>query len=999
MKNSLFLPLLFVFLCSEIGLLSQRYSFRGYGVEQGLPQSEVFCITDDHLGYLWVGTNGGGLCRFDGRSFKVLNKKDGLPDNVVFSLCQDSHKNMWAATPKGIVRYDGRDITVVLNSDTTIFTSASKLIETGDGKMWFSARMIDGRNELFRIDNDSLINARQIYPDLLDKCTIYYAGRWPKKQIAVAGSHGMIVIGANGIAPLDIDSALMARHKNVVLPLWTDRQKQTWLLIPRRTDGSCIVALQDDGTIRDVELPNDFPPSSLSEVYEDRDGVVWIGSIGKGLVSVNDGKSTFYQVANGLLSNFILSIFQDREGNMWFGTSGEGLIRYSGGFMTALSDAHGLIDNMIISIHETPQGVKYISDGSGGINILDDGRLSAFMPRDGVEPGIVHAFSGLPSGETLVGSEKGLWSFDGKQLTYVGKRYGMKYPAPVSSIVVDGDTTYIGSFFYGLFKSAGGRLVEHYTVENSQLISNRIISLFQDGDGRLWIGTEKGLSVLSGGQFINYNEQNGLPSSMVFQFARDKTGNIWMANFTGGLVRFDGEEFFSYNSLNGLKSDIVYSVVSDKQGNIWAGGQIGVDQVVIDRDGGVVQINHYDKYDGFLGRENNKGAALCDRNGVLWFGTIKGVMMCDINQLKTNYLPPSVFVSSVSVNSSRTNWREKPYAEFYDSLQSWNPIPMGLNLPAKFSHVNFSFDALCQSIPEKVLYRWKLEPADADFCEPTTNNTASYTLLPPGEYTLRVIACNNDGIWNEEGDSFQFKVSAPWWATPLVRVLLWVFAALMAFLVLRTRHRAILRHNRELGDVFNSGRQEVNQFKQKVAQLNGEIQKLVQNQEALHTRLDISEQHLVDLMVFDTLISDKVTVQRLAGFIHSMFESELKPHFFGFALHDPEAHLLVFQYSILNGDVQPLFHYPDNEYGYLSVSCLNSDSCIMSDNWEKEKPDSLADSGFPYPGFRPVSVLAVPFTLRSGVRGVVSFQDERIGLFDGYHLQLVKLIAQFMKYY
>lgn len=977
---------------------AQNYTFRSYSLEQGLPQSEVNAITDDHFGYLWVGTNGGGLCRFDGHSFDVFNKKDGLPDNVVLALYQDSRTALWIATRKGIVRYDGLTMHPVLHSDTSIISGDFKFMETVDGNMWFVTRFLGENWALYRIQGDSIVPGTSIFPDVLNDNSLYYANTWGRKRIILSTQKGLFSIDGEDIQPDALNKRLSSVNQ-IVVPLLEDRMKRIWLFVLDQQHKAKIYTLDTKGDLSSVVLPKDVSAKRLINLFEDRDGGLWTSVMLEGLMYHRGDATTIFNQGNGLPSSIIRHIFQDREGNYWFGSSGEGLIRYSNNFFTSFNETNGLTDNLIMRVFEDSKGVKYFFDGRGGVNIFDGKQLKTFTDRAKPQVGVLRAYCEVAPGRHLMGSESGLWLFDGIHFTNVTERYGLNHGIPVLDLLQNGDTLLIGTAYHGLLKSVRGRIVGKYNTSNSPLLSNQVHHLYLDKRQRLWISTSKGLSLLHHGLMTSYGESNGLKASTVLQTTEDKAGNIWLANFTGGLIRFDGDQFTVYDSENGLKTDVVYSVLTDQSGNVWAGSQLGVEQLIINSLGQVTNIYNFDRYDGFIGIENNSSAALCDSHGILWFGTIKGVIRCIPGERVINQLPPAVFVDEVNLNSNQTNWLNAPYSSFCDSVKPWHKVPVGLRLGSEYNHIAFSFDALCYTQPEKVLYRWKLDPVDADYCPPTTRNSAVYTMLPPGKYSLHVMACNNDGVWNEAGDTFQFEVCADWWKTPWVRFFFWLFLALLALSCIIVRRRLVFKHRQEIDLLVQSKQQEVNKYRTKLTAMVEEIDQHKILEGHLSQRIELSTLHFSMLTQLMQLLHDKMSEARVVSAIQQLMEHVAKPDFFAFACLDPSGESLVFRHAVQRNERLPLFSYPADDLARLPVYCLQRRQPVFIRDWQQEKNQYVSENRIVPGGFNAQSIVIEPFVLANDAPGLLIIQSEQLSAFTAYQQQILKLVAAMMRVY
>lgn len=993
MKYELSYLVKYIFLLSVFFTLAticgnaQFYSFRSFSVEQGLPQSEVNAVIDDHLGYLWVATNGGGLCRFDGRSFDIFNKKDGLPDNVILSVFQDNRTNIWIATNKGLVKYDGKQMVSVIKSDTTVFNSNVSFFQTTNGALWLAGNINLNQRVIYSLQGDSLISGASIFPDVLTDNEIFAVTGWGRKQIMLSTARGLFTIDNSTINAVDIDRKFR-NNRMVIIPLIEDRFKNLWFKVVEPAGSYGLISVDTGGEVTRHELPDGMSVSRILSMYEDRDGGLWISVAFEGLVYKKNGVTTVFNQTNGLPTSLIQNVFQDREGNFWFGSTGEGLIKYSSNFFTSFTELSGLGDDLIIGIAEDSKGNKLFSDSRGGLTYFNGSKLEK-VGGAGRLAGVLRGHVEFEDGRQLMGSARGLWSYKNGKFTEASAQFGLNQNMAIYDILLNGDTLFVATSIHGVIKVVGGKVSQTFNIKNSNLPSNFAKSLFLDSRHRLWIATDKGLAILTDGELFSYGEKEGMPSNNVFQFAEDGTGNIWIANFTGGLVRYDGDGFKVFNSDTGLSSDIIYSVIADKNGDIWAGSQLGVEHLILNQDGKVEKFFWYDKNDGFTGIENNAGSAMCDSDGILWFGTIKGVIRCIPDEKSFNQLPATVFVDKIVINNDITNWASAPFNAYCDSVLSWHQVPAGLKLPSHYNHISFSFDALCYTQPEKVLYRWKLSPIDQDFTPATTNNVASYTMLPPGDYSLQVIACNNDGVWSVDGDTFNFSVKAPWWKTFTPTFLLSLLGIIIAIVVIILRNRMLQRHRMELDHVAGSHVAANERLKTRMSLLQDDVISLKLSVDAMKHNKDVYYNQIAILKELLSSVNDKLSETTVVGFIHRMISQGNSTDFFGYCCYDPVSESAMYKYSVQNGERMSVFSTQLNDVNDLVVIALRDNRGFLYSSADT----NLATHKVAIANFEAQSAVIMPFTLVDGTRGVLVAASENALNYDDIHYSLLEIAA------
>jgi len=284
-------------------------------------------------------------------------------------------------------------------------------------------------------------------------------------------------------------------------------------------------------------------------------------------------------------------------------------------------------------------------------------------------------------------------------------------------------------------------LVKHFTKKNG-FIDSRVSTILQDENGNIWFGTDKGVRMLSAG-LIDQRKDTSLT-------------------------------FLEVDQNDGLSSNKIYLMAIDDQGFLWIGTNKGLDRLDLDHfyKTEKIAIKHYGKKEGFIGLECNANAVMKDNSGKLWFGTVKGVTNYDHASDRLNTTEPFTKINNIRLFFENTNWEM-----FSDSLDFGTKLPLNLSLPYDKNHLTFDFLGVSMTIPSKVKYRFKLEGFDTDWNPVTQKTEATYANIPPGFYTFKVKACNNDGLWNQHSTEFNFTIIQPYWQT-------WWFRALVIMAII-----------------------------------------------------------------------------------------------------------------------------------------------------------------------------------------------------------------------
>ncbi len=990
MKKSLLITMLTVWFGINYSS-AQHYQFKQYSLEDGLPQSEVYAMAEDQFGYLWIGTNGGGLSRFNGKSFEVYTRKEGLLDNIVSGLHHDNHYNLWIGTPKGIQKFDGLEFTSIVESDSTVFADNITFCETNSGDLYCLSRLVTGKQNLYKIENDSLINYTERFEAELGGENMLF-------RIIPDRESGLLISTLNNLFRYQNDELTIVNtdhlgvdKNSVKYPLMVDRSNSMWCMLFGRDGSKQLIVHKPDKKVKKVKVPKEIEGVTIFHGYEDRNGALWFLLENGGILNYSKKGWRIFNKSNGLPIDMVFKILEDAEGNIWIGTMGAGLVRYSGDLFVSLDRSSGLSDDVIRTIYQDSKGRYYFADGDGGFSSLKNGIVTDYKHLNLPEFGAIGGFHELSSGNMLICSRNGLFEFNGKTAKSVNLNFGWKNNIPINNITVSKDTLFFSTFGFGLIKSHKGEAT-FYNTYNSEIIDNTVSHLFLDSQNRIWISSVRGISLYENGKFTSFSEGNTLSSSYVLQAAEDRYGNIWFASFTKGLVRYDNTNWTIFDSSNGLSSDNIYSIIADEKGNIWAGAQNGVDKISFSSTGEVKDVEYFDRHDGFIGIENNSAANLKDNDGNLWFGTIKGVMRYNPSEKRTNYLPPAVYIRNIELSYKKPIWNSEEFVSRYDSIMPWFGIPNQLLLSKSQNNISFEFDALCYSVPEKIEYKWRLEPIEAEWIV-GKNNEVAYPSLPPGDYTFRVTAANNSGIWNDEGAFYQFSIHPAWYQTLAFKVLIFAFIVALVIISILSYNRRLQTLRFEMETLVISKTKEIRQQKKEIEAKNEAL--LKQKEKITHQADSIASSYtdLEKLTEIGKTLTANLSTNKIFELVYNATSAIMDTYLFGFGLFNQDSNSIDFQNINLKGERMPFITFPLDDVERLSVHCLVNDKEIFIGDFDKEYKNYIQEIR-PVPGdINSKSIIYIPIKVSSAPFGVITVQSEDTNAYTAYHLNFMRNIG------
>lgn len=748
MIKKCFFLFFFILLVLPVAQFGHHYHFKTYSLEEGLPHSQVLSILQDRQGYLWCGTYGMGVSRFDGNSFMTLTQKDGLSDNVVYTIHEDRDGNLWFGTNRGVNKYDKRNFKVYTTKDGLAHNVVRAICEEDEGHFWFATEgggisHFDGQTFTNYTEREGLA-----YNVVRSMCWTRNGDLW------LGTLRGASRFDGNKFTNYSVSDGLI---DNRIYSITQDLNGRLWLGTSKG------VSRFKSKTFTNYTAADGLTDNIIHYIFEDRHGILWFGTE-KGGVSKYDGRGfTNYSVEDGMPNNYVHSILQDFEGNMWMATD-RGICRFRGECFTFLTRVDGLKSNTIWSFWQDPSGVMWIATEDGIARYYEEDDSIVVSKETGIESGTAYSFFEDSRGGLWFGSGGSIFRYNGRKYVNLTKRYNLKNYEIYAVFEDNRGNMWFGTSSSGVMKFDGVRF-QNMTTDNG-LIHNKVNAIGGDGWGRLYFGTDGGISIYDEKSFVNITTEQGLRSRYVMSILKDSEGNMWIGFYGGGVSKYkslkNGEVLHldSFTADDGLGGDEVLLMIFDGDGNLIVGTHNGISKLDIAayNNSGKKIIKQYDKHSGFVGIECNQNAAYLDRHGNVWFGTIGGVVIYDPGQEKFNPFEPRTYVKNVKLFSGNENWT--PYCREIDKDST---LPVDLVLPHAKNHLTFEFVGINLTVPENVKYRFILEGFDRNWSPLATETFVTYSNLPAGNYTFKVAACNEEGVWNVEPTAFSFTIIPPFW--------------------------------------------------------------------------------------------------------------------------------------------------------------------------------------------------------------------------------------------
>jgi signal transduction histidine kinase/ligand-binding sensor domain-containing protein len=799
--------LLMVF-ASVINGFSQQKSllFNGITTDDGLVSSNILSITQDHHGFIWIGTYD-GLHRYDSKELKVYQNRTGdlnsLPDNLIRSLYIDEKNNLFVGTNTGISLYNiesDQFINFSRDSLSCLFDfnfQAHDIVGDATGNIWIASNV--GLIKFNRVDNQfELFTHNASDPESISNsfCTGLHIDSFNRLWISTqqglnryCSESKSFKTAAEGINGEDFS-------KSLFLKLTEDQQKNLWI---NSEDGLFRIKLTGNSAEKLQHFPhNPYDPNSisgnmLSGIYVDRDDNVWIGAENNGLYLFNREQQNFHRVTSGgkgvknLEDISVNAIFQDNAGNLWLGTYGHGVLTVSPNsyaislFQDIAAGNQTYTSTLVNAFLEDSRGNIWVGTDGNGIFKFDKttGKFKNFSTQNSSlgNDYILSMVEGESKNLWMASWDGGLIRFNPEKETFVSfTTENTGIPGNKIYTVAKGisNTIWLGSHYGGLIRFN----TETETFTSVRKISSDLgentVNVVMSGNGKkLYVGTTKGLVAYYPTQnrvekFVETGEEIDVGEIEINDLEVENDTSVWVGTLMG-LFHLNPvlHKTRRYTTADGLPGDIVNALVRDQSGVLWVTTSNGVCRFE-PQDSSITVFN---KDDGMQSNEFRPRSALMDTDGNLYFGGINGFNIIDPKKITRNNSVPQVQLTGLDIFHIPV----KP-GEPGSPLKKIIPETEKIVLNHDQSVLTFHFAVPDFTSPNKNQHAYKLENFDSDWTYCGNSRQATYTNLDPGEYIFRVKGANNDGVWNEKGTSLIVKVRPPWWQT-------WWFKSLLIILI------------------------------------------------------------------------------------------------------------------------------------------------------------------------------------------------------------------------
>jgi diguanylate cyclase (GGDEF)-like protein/PAS domain S-box-containing protein len=711
---------------------------RTWSIDEGLPQGTVYALAQTSDGYLWAAT-AEGFVRFDGTEFLLYDKArtTEIRNNMTFALASARDGSLYAATNGGgVVQVDGQKVRSYGLSEGMPSESVTALYQSAGGTVWAGTQ-----RGLARRQGDGRFLPVTGAGDPSGTAITSLMEDW-SGQLWIGTTHGIVTFRDGRFTRHEVDGFPTAH----ILSLCITRDGSVWI----GTNGSGLLRYRS-GQFREYTAVDGLPSATIKSLYEDSHGTLWVGTLDHGAGRFRNERFDFDAEALGIGNKAVSSFLEDREGNIWIGST-NGLTRVAEGRVLSFGLAQGLLAEKVRTVSADPAGTLWIGTGRG-VQTLD-GRHHE--KATGLSSDLVMSTWSGRDGSLWVGTYDGGLNrvFQGRTTVYDTKN-GL-----LSNVVLSIYEDRSGVIWVGTARGLQHIVNGVLAPDTPRLSGESVGVIAEDRNGALWVGTQDGgLNRISGAVVTSFRKGTGLASDFIVALYQDSTGALWAGTAGGGLSRFKGGRWATITTREGLFDDSVFAILEDGNGYLWMSCNKGIFRVARQQlddfaEGLQPRVTSlaYGHADGMQSRECNGGTqpvAWKTNDGKLWFATVKGVAMIDPNRARAAAAPP-VLIQDIFADRHRMD-------------------PSGpLSLNAGTKRLEFRYAGLNFAAPDKVHYQYRLDGFDREWIDAQSRRQVSYTNLKPGTYRFQVRAATDDGPWSTGSATVKQKAffyQTPWFLT------------------------------------------------------------------------------------------------------------------------------------------------------------------------------------------------------------------------------------------
>ncbi|MDA8763784.1 response regulator [Flavobacteriaceae bacterium] len=831
------------FIIPEYTVGQEQFSDQSFVIiEEEITQYGITSIIKDEDGFLWIGSNGDGLFRYNSIEFKNYKKEYNLEDvslnsSIVYSILQDQKKRIWVGTEQGINLYD---------VDEDKFEDIYHL--EGEKKLKLAVHSIAEFNQKFLLLGThgkglyQFNHKNRKFNLVSNKSSFSNAGllinglsRSKKGKFFVGTNRGLMIFDPYNLElnMAKLDTGEGYESIDVSIQSMTVASDQSiWI----GTFSSGVYRLNEsDNGVFEIRKFN-ISDNRILSISEKSDGKILCGTENDGLFEIDYAtgiiKNQRYDKLNneGLKSNSIWSVFADEKDRVWLGYYNKGIDVYDKNhdkfrsFKQNPFQSSSLNSNSVTSIVSDKNNLLWIGLLEGGIDVYDPIKKKFTNLTDSKNPyatglnaeDIQSVFADSKNNIWVGTWNNGLYLLENNRKSFKNINKNSKGSVfksnRIMSFAEDSEgTLWIGTFLSGLYSYDPQR--KSFTHHNNgpfsefKIKSSNIRKIIVDREDNVWLGTRSGVYRLNKEEgkatytITSLNDKmsrllgNPTEPTIIFSLFEDRQNQIWIGSKGRGLFKYSKKEddLIFYTAKDGLIHNTVFSITEDEAGSIWIGGDNGLSKLDVKQN----IFNNFNKDDGLLSNNFNYNSVYKSPSNVLYFGNTKGINYFNPDKIIKNKETPTVYFTDLKLEGDlvKTSSPNSPLKKVFAQSKE-------ITLNNDQSQFSIGFVGISYTRSESTNYAYYLEGFDEDWNYVQTDRSALYKNVPPGNYTFKVKAANNDGVWNNTSEQMKITILPSWWASGYalsMYALLTILFSSLIFKIIRERiqQKRILNFERE----------------------------------------------------------------------------------------------------------------------------------------------------------------------------------------------------------
>lgn len=736
--------------------IASQYIRTDFTIDDGLPDSVVNTVIQTENGLLWVGT-GSGLASFDGRTFTPVPVRipGAAAGSTINSLVEGPDGDLWVGGEAGVVRIPKRDLNDSYVADSKAFRLGDQqsdavevLFRARDGTIWAGTN-----HGLYRFDGIQFLRA-------LPSVHIARINQALNGRLMLTTSDGVLDYDGKAFVRHAGLGALLGVHDDQIFDVLQDSEGRMWY--------GTRIGIRSVVGGRAIPLSPHQPATTATfRIQTGPNGAIWV-STGIGLYRVAAG--SMWTPAPDLPAR---SFWVAKDGEVWIGTNGRGLVHLHPRLIRMYTSEDGLpSNNIVMAVLPSQDGHLWVGSNCG-LSVFDGSRFKNFIEKDGLKNTCVWSLAEDRRHDIWIGTYGGgIFQYRNGVFRQYTREQGLASRIAIQIAVARDDSLWIATPD-GVSRMQAGSFRNYTTADG--LSSTEIRNIHQDHAGTIWVATEAGIDRLVSDHFDPIPAMQVAEEVLARRLVEDSAGNLYTTDTPQGISQIR----------NGLRTPIsstlnVSDMVEDPDHTLWFSGRNGVIRVrrqalaQTDSSDALLDYEEFNRADGFITTQSSGGAPniAMTPDGKLWIATVKGLAMIDTSSLSRTGRKPNVFISGVTSDG-------KIY-----------PTGKDLVLRPGIHRVELNLAAIDLSNPQKIRLQYRLEGVDSDWLDATSSRKAVYTNIPEGTHELLARVTDSIGHWGSPQIVYEVTQQPYFYATPLFEVSITLAVVLLLVLayVLRVRH-------------------------------------------------------------------------------------------------------------------------------------------------------------------------------------------------------------------